>query len=499
MTGLRASPPTAGVGNESGATKGRTMSQDLCRLPATTLGGLIARREVSPVEATRAVLARAERLQAELNCFITICHDEALRDAQAAERTLMRQGPRGPLHGVPFTVKDLVNTAGVRTTFGSLLHAGNVPTEDAEAVARLRRQGAILIGKTTTPEFGAKCLTDAPLFGRTRNAWSAERSSGGSSGGAAVAVASGIAPLAVATDGGGSTRIPAACNGVVGLKQSNGVIPHSQVPDAFGNYTFVTPMTRTVADTALMLQAMAGPHESDPWSIGLPVPDYAEAARPEGDLRGRRILFSAAPPGRPVAKDVAASFGLALQRLRGLGAELTELEAGRFDTEPLWRTINHTTWRARFAPMAARDADRMSPSLIRQLASASQVSGAEYQEAMFGRAALFRHVQALLRENDFLAMPTLSRTALPIDQDLFGMIEIDGVGHEDVRANWFPWTMPFNLTGHPAISLPCGFGADGLPIGIQLVGRFRAETDLLRLAALFEAADDLTSRWPILA
>jgi aspartyl-tRNA(Asn)/glutamyl-tRNA(Gln) amidotransferase subunit A len=183
------------------------------------------------------------------------------------------------LHGVPFTVKDIVNTQGVRTTFGAAPLRDNVPQQDAVAVARLREQGAILIGKTTTPEFGSKCLTDSPLFGRTRNAWSAQRTSGGSSGGAAVAVASGIAPLAVATDGGGSTRIPAACNGVVGIKQSNGVIPHSQAQDLYGNQTYVTPTTRTVADTGLMMAAMAGEHACDPWSIGVPKADYVDAAR----------------------------------------------------------------------------------------------------------------------------------------------------------------------------------------------------------------------------
>jgi aspartyl-tRNA(Asn)/glutamyl-tRNA(Gln) amidotransferase subunit A len=475
------------------------MSEDLCFLPATALRELIARREASPLEVTRTVLDRAERLQPSLNCFITICREEALGEARAAEETLMRGGSPGLLHGVPFTVKDIVNTKGVRTTFGSLLYADNVPDHDAEAVARLRRHGAILVGKTTTPEFGTKCLTDAPLFGRTRNAWSAERSSGGSSGGAAVAVASGIAPLAVATDGGGSTRIPAACNGVVGLKQSNGVIPHSQAADAFGNYTYVTPMTRSVADTALMLQAMACAHASDPWSIGLAVPNYLQAARPEGDLRGRRILYCARPPGRPLAAGVAAAFERALAKLAELGAELEEMDGKSFDIEPIWRAINHTTWRARFAPMAARAADKMSPSLVRQLALASQVSGAEYQEAMFARTSLFRHVQELLREHDFLATPTLSRTALPIGQDLFGTIEIDGEEFEDVRANWFPFTMPFNMTGHPAASLPCGFGEDAMPIGLQIVGRFRAETDVLRLAALFEASQDLLTRGPSFA
>ena len=204
------------------------------------------------------------------------------------------------------------------------------------------------IGKTTTPEFGTKCLTDSPLFGRTRNAWSGARSSGGSSGGAAVAVASGIAPLAIATDGGGSTRIPAACNGVVGLKQSNGVIPHSQVQDAFGNQTYVTPMTRTVADTALMMQAMSGEDASDPWSIGFPQWNFVEGSAPSGDLRGRKIAFCLAPLGRPVAADVAAAFKVALARLEALGAEVEEMSGDGFEVEPIWRAINHTAWRARF-------------------------------------------------------------------------------------------------------------------------------------------------------
>ncbi|MBW0003465.1 MAG: amidase [Hyphomicrobiales bacterium] len=472
--------------------------EELCFLPATELRERMARRELSPVEVTRAVLERAERLQPLLNCFITICRDRALREAQIAERALVAGETHGPLHGVPFTVKDIVNTQGVRTTFGSKLYEDNVPAADAVAVARLRAAGAILIGKTTTPEFGAKSLTDAPLFGRTRNAWSAAHTSGGSSGGAAVAVAAGIAPLAVATDGGGSTRIPAACNGVVGLKQTNGVIPHSQAADAFGNYTYVTPMTRTVADTALMLQVMAGPHESDPWSCGLPVSDYLAAANPEGDLRGKRILFCATPPGRPIAAEVAAAFRAALACLRDLGAELEETDGQRFDIEPMWRAINHTTWLARFGSMASRDAQKMSPSLVRQLASASQVTGVAHQEAMFARTALFRYVQSLLSEHDFLVTPTLSRTALPLEQDLFGRITIDGTEFHDLRANWFPLTMPFNMTGHPAMSINCGFGEKGLPIGLQIVGKFRAETEVLRLGALLEGSQGFLTRWPAL-
>lgn len=472
------------------------MGDELCFLSAVELRARIARKEVSPVEIMCAVLARAERLQPELNCLITLCGDEAMAEARNAEREVMAGGPLGLLHGIPYTVKDLVNTRGVRTTFGAVPYKDNVPDHDAVAVARMRAAGAILLGKTTTPEFGTKCLTDSPLFGRMRNAWSAARSSGGSSGGAAVAVASGIAPLAIATDGGGSTRIPAACNGVVGLKQSNGVIPHSQVQDAFGNQTYVTPTTRAVADTALMMQAMSGEDASDPWSIGFPQQNFVEGSTPNGDLRGRRIKFCLAPPGRLVAADVAAAFKVALARLEALGAEVEEMSADGFEIEPIWRAINHTAWRARFEKLAADHGDALSETFLKQLALATNVSGVDYQRAMFDRTVLFRRIQALLHDADVLAMPTITRTALPIDQDLFEPIEIDGQVFSDVRPNWFPLTMPFNMTGHPAISLPCGFAAHGLPIGIQLIGKFRGDVELLRVSALFEASQDLLGRWP---
>src|SRR5467141_1826017 len=464
------------------------MSDELCFLSAADLRRRISRKEISPSEVTSAVIARAKRLQPELNCFITLCADKALAQAKDAERRIMAGEPLRILEGIPLTVKDIVNTKDVRTTFGAIPYRDNVPDHDAVAVAvaRLRAAGAILIGKTTTPEFGTKCLTDSPLFGRTRNAWSGGRSSGGSSGGAAVAVASGIAPLAVATDGGGSTRIPAACNGVVGLKQSNGVIPHSQVQDAFGNLTYVTPMTRTVADTALMMQAMSGEDASDPWSMGCPQGNFVEGSAPNGDLRGRRISFCLAPLGRPVAADVVAAFKGALARLEALGAEVEEMSADGFEVEPIWRAINHTAWRARFEKLAADHGDVLSETFMKQLALATEVSGVDYQQAMFDRTSLFRRIQTLLQRVDILAMPTITRTALPIDQDLFGTIEIDGRVFSDVRPSWFPWTMPFNMTGHPAVSLPCGFGADGLPIGLQLVGRFRGDAELLRVCALFE-------------
>ncbi|MBS0223960.1 MAG: amidase [Proteobacteria bacterium] len=472
------------------------MSDDLTRLPASTLREYIAARKVSPLELMKAVLARADKLQPILNCFITLAPEEALKAARDAEDAVMHGKPLGLLHGIPYSAKDLVNTSGVRTTFGSRLYEDNVPKEDAVATARMKQAGAILFGKTTTPEFGHKALTDAPLFGRTRNAWSAERTSGGSSGGAAVAVAAGIGPIGIATDGGGSTRIPAAANGLVGLKQTLGTIPHSQAPDAFGNYTYVTPMTRTMMDTALMLQAMAGPHPCDPWSIGFVPQDYVAAARPDGDLKGKKILFSLTLGNAAVAKGVRTAFEQALSRLRTLGAELVELTEPAPDMEAAWKIINHTTWRARFDDMIRRDGERMSPSLVRQVAMAMEWTGADYQRAMFQRAEIFRLVQRWFEDVDFLVTPTLSRTALPIDQDLFEPINIDGVEVGELRRNWFPYTMAFNITGHPALTLCCGHDSDGLPIGLQIVGRFRDDASVLRAAALYEASEGWLARWP---
>lgn len=468
-------------------------------MSAVTMQTLVARRALSPVEIVEEVLRRADAVQPHLNCFISLCHEQAMAQARDAEAAVMRGEALGLLHGLPFTAKDLVDTENVRTTYGSLLHRDHVPLQDAVAVARIRQAGGILIGKTTTSEFGAKCLTDAPLFGRTRNAWNATRTSGGSSGGAASSMAAGIAPLAIATDGGGSTRIPAACNGVVGLKQSLGVVPHSQVQDAFGNYTYVTPTTRKVADTALMLQAMTGAHGSDPWSLGVPAQRYFDDLRPASDLRGKRILYCATLAGRPIAADVAAAFNAALATWRSMGADLEEMSSDGYDVEPVWRVINHTSWRGRFAPLAAAHADQLSPSLLQQLALAEHVDGVAFQQATFARTALFRKVQAQMETHDFIFTPTLSRTALPIDQDLFGGIEIDGTAYADVRANWFPWTMPFNLTGHPAISLPCGADRNGLPIGMQLVGRFRKDAQLLQAALSFEAVHRPANALPILA
>ena len=463
-------------------------TEELSLRTAAELRAMIAARTVSPVEIVDAVLARVERLQPELNCFITICADQARAAARVSEHRIAAT-PRGEplrlLEGIPYTAKDLIDTEGVRTTFGSRILENNVPKADAVAIARMKAAGAILIGKTTTPEYGHKAFTDAPLYGRTRNAWSAERSCAGSSGGAACAVASGLAPLALATDGGGSTRIPAAANGVVGIKQTIGVIPHSQAPDLFGGYTYVTPTTRTVGDTALMMQALAGPYDGDPWSFA-PVEDFSAAGARE-KLTGLRIGLLPRFGNSVVSREVLATLDRAAKLLSEAGAAVEPLEAQIEPIEPLWRVINHSTWRARFAVMVEKHRDIMTPTLVRQVDEAEAFSATDYQLAAFKRGLLFRTVQGWLAKYDALLMPTLTRTALPIGNNLYDPIDIDGLSLPEVRAAWFPYTMAFNLTGHPAITLPTELASDGLPLALQLVGRFRQDANLLRLAATLEA------------
>jgi aspartyl-tRNA(Asn)/glutamyl-tRNA(Gln) amidotransferase subunit A len=462
-------------------------STELAYTSAADLAGLIRRRAISPVEVVRAALERVERSQTTLNAFITIAADTAMGQARAAEAAVMRNAWLGPLHGVPVAVKDLVPTAGLRTTWGSLIFKDHIPDHDAAVVARLKQAGAIVVGKTTTPEFGQQCLTQAPLFGRTRNAWRAERSSGGSSGGSAVAVAAGLTPIAVATDGGGSTRIPAACNGVVGFKQGLGVVPQEYAQDGFGNISYITPMTRTVLDTALMLQAMAGPDLRDPLTTGRTTPDFA-AATNESDIKGLRVLWRARLGNTAVAADVVTACESALAAFADLGVEVSELSAPFENPEAVWFVNNGAYRMAQFGHHLKQHRAIMCPTFVRQMDRVANYSAAELYDAIFQRTRLYRQVQSWFDSCDIIAMPTLSRSAVPIDQDFFGPIEIDNQLVENIRAAWYPYTMPFNLTGNPAISLPCGFDQAGMPLAIQLIARPGADAELLRVAAAFERA-----------
>ena len=472
------------------------MTDDLTYLSASELAELIRGRRLSPVELMRSTLARIERAQPVLNAFITVCSEEALAGARDAEAALTRGEVRGPLHGIPFSVKDLVNTKGVRTTYGSRIFENHIPSVDHITVARLKAAGAILVGKTTTPEFGQKGLTDAPLFGRTRNAWSADRTCGGSSGGAAVAVAAGLGPIAVATDGGGSTRIPAAANGVVGIKQSWGVVPHDTAEDAFGDISYITPMTRTVMDTALMLDAMAGPHPNDPRTLNRVREDYVQAAKGEGDLTGLKLGWRPYLGNRVLAAEVLSACSNAVKALSDLGAEVFEMPDDFENAEELWLVVNGSLRLAQHGEQLEKHRDVMDPALVAQLDRAGRHSAQELYRAIFLRTKLYRQVQSWFERADIVVTPTLARTALPIEHQFFDIVEIDGQPVDTLRRAWYPYTLPYNMTGHPAMSIPCGWDKAGLPIGLQLIGRLGADGVLLRAAALFERARPWSGRRP---
>lgn len=466
--------------------------------PASRLADMIRSKQLSAVEVMQATLQRAEKAQAAYNCFITLCPERALKEAAAADAAIAAGSELGALHGVPFHVKDLVNTAGVRTTFASYLFEHNVPTEDAVSVARLRRAGAILIGKTTTPEFGHMPYTEAALFGRTCNAWSAERTCGGSSGGAAVAIAAGVAPLAVATDAGGSTRIPAACNGVVGFKQSAGVVPHDMAPELFANFSSINPMTRSVADCALMLETMAGEHPSDPYSYGAPQRGFIAAARATGSLKGLRIAWRPLLANTVIDSQVLELCERAAMRLGELGAIVEPMDDDLDPVEPAWFAYASAIWNARFRPLLPQWGNRLSPTLLRQMELGKDTTGEAVGGALLKRTELYRQVQGWFERFDVILTPTLTRTALPIEERLFEPIEIEGQKVDTVRRAWYPYTHPFNLTGHPAVSLPAGFHADTLPVAIQLIGRRNEDAGLLRVAALYEEAQPWAAQHPTL-
>ncbi len=472
---------------------------DIAFASAADLAIRIRTKQISAVEAVRAALQRAQAVQAATNCFITICPEPALAEAAAADKAIAAGADVGPLFGVPYHVKDLVNTRGVRTTFASYMHEYNVPQADSVCVARLREAGAILIGKTSTPEFGHMPYTEAPLFGRTRNAWAADRTSGGSSGGAAVALAAGVCPIGVGTDAGGSTRIPAACNGVIGFKQSAGVIPHDMSPEVFANVSSINPMARTVMDTALMLEAMAGVHPSDPYSYGAPSTGFVAAATPEGSLKGMRMAWRPLLGNAVIDSEVLALCETAALALGKLGAAVEPMDDDLEPVEPTWFAYSSAMWNARFRDALPQWRERMSPTLIRQMDLGKDTTGEAVGRSLAARTLLFRKVQGWFERFDVIVTPTLARTAIDIEERLFEPIEIEGRKVDTVRKAWYPYTHPFNLTGHPAVTLPCGFHSDGLPVAIQLVGRRGEDARLLRVAALFEQARPWAHRRPVIS
>lgn len=462
---------------------------------AMTLAGMIRRKEISPVELMRATLQRIERLQPELNCFITICADEAMTAARRAEDLVMSGAELGPAHGLPFTAKDMVNTKGVRTTFGSLVLKDNIPAKDDLAVARMKAAGAILVGKTTTPEFAHSALTQSPLFGRTRNAWRADRTSGGSSGGGAVALAAGLTLMAIETDSGGSVRIPASCNGLVGLKQTSGLIPDDTSLDVFNSLIAVTPMAKTAEDLAFVLDIISGRDQRDPYSLFMPPVSHPDSSITAESLHGQRIAVLPPLDGCPIDPDVKAAIGAVARTLSGLQASIDDDPDGMYPDPTLWDR-EREAWAVmqgslrlnRYAASIRNSRELISPSFLRLVESAEGFTIESLQQALFTRSAIFRSVQEWFDRYDLVIAPTLTRTALSIDQDLEEPFAIDREVVTGPMKYWYPHTHAFNLSGHPSLTVPCGFDRCGMPIGLQLIGPWGSDARLLRIATMIEQA-----------
>ncbi len=453
---------------------------DPADLDAVELLNAYRARTLSPVEATAAVLARIGRLDPRVNAFCLVDEAAALTAARASEARWTRNEPRGALDGVPVSIKDLLLTRGWPTLRGSYsIDAAGPWDVDAPAVARVREQGGVLVGKTTTPELGWKGVTDAPRTGVTGNPWDPTRTPGGSSGGSAAAVALGMAPLSLGTDGGGSVRIPAAFCGITTLKPTWGRVPIYPA-SPFGPLSHVGPMTRSAADAAVLLDVVSGADPRDAWALG-PAAPTAPALDPP--LTGLRVAVSPTLGYVDVESGVAAAFASAVDVLATLGVRVEEADPGFTDPISAFETLWFAGVATALAPLPAHVQARMDRGLVDVAAEGARVSAVGYLKAMAVRGELGVRMGAFHERYDLLLTPTLPITAFAAG------VEVPPGWPRERWTSWTPFTYPFNMTQQPAASVPCGL-VDGLPVGLQIVGPRHADGRVLALAHAFQQATD---------
>ncbi|MGD9713039.1 MAG: amidase [Thermomicrobiales bacterium] len=454
------------------------MSEDLCFMPATEMLVLYRNRSLSPVEVTTAVLEHIERYEGALNAFVTRTPDLAMDQARASEAAYV-SGDAGPLQGVPLSIKDLTPTRGIRTTRGSLLYKDWIPDYDPPFVQRVLDAGAVMLGKTNTPEIGWKGETTNRVSGSTHNPWKFGRTPGGSSGGGAAAVAAGMGPLAQGSDGAGSIRIPCGFSGIFGFKPSFGLIPQHPA-SALGDVSHMGPMTRTVTDSALLLNVTAGADESDRWSWSSGV-DYLTALSPD-DVKGLRIAWTPDLGYSPVESEIAKIAGEASRAFVDAGAILEDANPGLADP---WDIID-TIWSCGMAGIHRDDLDDVrdliDPGRLAVIESANRFTGTDLGNALIRRNAYYDGIRAFFTRYDLLLTPTLPCEAFPVGQACPDAI----AGQPTTYLGWTTFTYPFNLTGSPAATVPAGFTESGLPVGLQIVGRRGADALVLSAAAAFE-------------
>ncbi len=466
------------------------MSDSLHWLPATELAALVRARKLSPVELTEAMLDRIERVNPRLNAFCAVTAEVARQGAKIAEAAIMHGEPLGAVHGVPLSIKDLIFTRGIVTTAGSRIFADFVPEEDHVAVERLKAAGAVILGKTNTPEFGHKGQTDNPLFGPTHNPWRLDRTPGGSSGGAGAAVAAGLGPLALGTDGGGSIRIPASFCGVYGFKPSFGRIPHAPGFPGWETFSVPGPMTRTVRDAALMLDVLAGPDDRDRHSLPSERGSYLEAC--DEPIQAWSVAWSPDLGYARVDPEVARITEEAAAVFETLGCRVETVATGWENPEEIFATMAAAETHANWGDRLPEWRDRMDPTFVRVLERGGGVTLREYLQAARRRREFWAEVQGFVARFDLFLTPTVA--VPPFASGDFGPQEI--AGEKVSRLGWMAFTYPFNLTGQPAASIPVGYTADGLPIGLQIVGRRHSDRAVLAASAAFEAARPWASGRP---
>ncbi|MEV0091753.1 amidase [Streptomyces sp. NPDC050738] len=454
---------------------------DLTRLTALQLLSGYENGAFTPVDVTRAVLARAEEVQPQVNAFVRFEAEEALARAEESAGRWRRGEPQGLLDGVPVTVKDILLQRGGPTLKGSkALDPRGTWAEDAPSVARLREHGAVFVARTTTPEFGWKGVTDSPLSGVTRNPYAVDRTSGGSSGGSAAAVALGAGPLSLGTDGGGSVRIPASFCGIFGLKPTYGRVPIYPA-SAFGTLAHVGPMTRDAADAALMMDVISAPDSRD-WSRLAPPTTSYRTHLGEG-VKGLRIAYSPALGGQVAVRPaVAAAVRGAVSKLAELGAYIEEADPDFADPVEAFHTLWFSGAARVVQPFGPAQRARLDPGLREITAVGARLSALEYLAAVDVRMELGRRMGLFHETYDLLITPTMPITAFEA-----GVEVPKGSGHRR-WTGWTPFTYPFNMTQQPAATVPCGVDADGLPIGVQVVGARHQDELVLRAAhALYES------------
>ena len=467
---------------------------DLCFTPATKLAPMIRRGAVSPLEVVQAVLARLERVNPRLNAYCTVAAEQALEAARTATTAARRRSARlGPLHGVPVSIKDLTPTKGIRTTWGSKIYEHHVPDEDALVVARLKAAGAIVVGKTNTPEFGAGANTFNAVFGVTRNPWNPALTPGGSTGGGAVALATGLGPLAQGTDLGGSLRLPASFCGVVGFRTSPGLVPVHPAPLAWDPWSVTGPMARTVADTALMLSVIAGADARAPISYAVNPRAFLDAVRRPG-VRGLRVAWGGDLGVTAVDDEVRAVTRGAADAFRRLGARVEE-------AHPDFSGLRDIVLASRGASMVARHEDRlakwrdaMQENLVKNIEQGLALTPSQIGRAERLRTELWERVRVFQERYDLILTPTAAVLPFPVEWRS-GPKEING-RPMPTYIDWAMLTYAFTVVGLPAISVPAGFTKSGLPVGLQIVGRWRDEAGVLRAAAAFESAQPWADRRP---